>query len=279
VQSVRKTVVPMDVSPLKAKFDSLRGEVAGKGDALARLDNSPEDQFPEKGDVFVRDCPAGEEGKSFTGSLQLNRETGRPAMIDLEETAPDGSRTRYLYKEEKSEDSTTATFLKKSDTHKLKATLTEKPGSLARVRMEEINFVESALNPEIESRSEAVKKSVVDAGSSVEMLDNTDLDRNKAPGVVQVENAPVFSPGGGKREFTGTVTAGGSGGFSQIELVEGVKGEPQAEYYFVSRKDCDYYKKSGINREESTQIFDREEPKLVLYQEDTLFHPAPPPES
>ena len=257
----------MDVNSIRTKYQNLKNEVISKGKPLQKFDGTDSDIYPEKGDVFVKDQQvAGDNGKPLTYSGNVRSDSGgNITRVDIEETTPDGNKNRYVY----DKGSIGETLTKKTDTEKVKVDISLEPDSTMKAHIEETTFVEAALNPEIDGKSEKLKGSILDAAYSVELLDGSDQDMDKNPGVIKLENARVFSVGGSNRSFSGSVVKDKSGkGFEKIELTEN-KGEAnETEYYFTKTNNYDYYKKSTADSSQSSQVFEEGGPKLVLYQEE-----------
>ena len=259
----------MDINSLRIKYQTLKSEVLKKGEPIQKLDGSEHDMYPEQGDVFVKEHQLStDDGKTltYTGNVRSNSD-GSIARVDIEESSGD-SKSRFVY----DKGSLGETLTKKTDTLKMKVDVSEEPGSAKKVRMEETNFVEAALNPEIDSRSEKLKSAVLEAASSVELLDNAENDKDKTPGVIKLEDALVFAANGSKRHFSGTVVKDKEGtGFEKIELLEKNGEAGETEFYFTKGSDFDYYKKTTPQTAESAQIFEKGGPKLVLFQEEMEF--------
>lgn len=257
----------MDINSMKSKYEGLKGEILTKGRNLAKVDNTAADLSPDPGDVFVQNynLESSDGGKvAVTGGVRLEN-GGAPSHIDLEETAPDGAKARYVFDKDTKDGATASLYLKKTDILKQKATVMEPSDKPATLKIEETNFVESALSPQIEERSEKLKGQVLDAAESVALLDNSDADKDKRPGIINVDKAVAFSPKSGKQVFSGTVERSADGErFDKVEIAD-TQGN---EYYLTKTSNYDFYKKAAPDSMESTQIFDKGGPKLVLFQEE-----------
>jgi len=260
----------MDISSLKTQYESLRTEVQNKANLLKSLDGSPEDSIPEEGDLFVKDwqMQCGGETRLFTGRVVLQGGDGAFQAADIEEKASDGSTTRYLY--EKKADA--ERILLKTDTHKLKADVQQKTSGPPEITLEEIRFVEAQNAPEIERRSESLRKSVLEMADRLQVLNDSASDLDKSSDVISIKDAAMPSEDGSSVTVSGKVVRDSAqGAYSSIELIVSRNGEESEEYYFSRSTDSDYCKKTESDRMESAQIFDRAEPKLVLFSEEHRF--------
>jgi len=264
----------MDISSLKTQYESLRTEVQNKANLLKSLDGSPEDSIPEEGDLFVKDwqMQCGGETRLFTGRVVLQGKDGAFQAADIEEKASDGSTTRYLYEKKADADKSSERILLKTDTHKLKADVQQKTSGPPEVTLEEIRFVEAQNAPEIDRRSENLRKSVLEMADSLQGLNGTASDLDKSPDVISIKDAAMPSGDGASVTISGKVVRDSAqGAYSSIELIVSRNGEESEEYYFSRSTDSDYCKKTDSESMESAQIFDRAEPKLVLFSEEHRF--------
>jgi hypothetical protein len=264
----------MDISALKNQYETLYREVHQKADLLKKLDDSGADAFPEaSGDLFVRDCQIeGDTSRVYSGRVAFNPSDGSLNTVDIEEKAADGSVVRYKLDREQGDTANQSVLVKKTDTVKLKATVLEKPSSPHMITLEEIQFVEAALAPEIDTKSEQVKGTVLEMAKIVESLDISESDSDKADNIIIVKNATATSPGGESISLAGKVVRDPStGGYSTIELMGTMSDNRNIEFYFSRSNDFDYYKKADESATESTQIFEKGGPRLVLFTQEHRF--------
>jgi len=264
----------MDISSSIHRYEALYREVQQKAELLKDMDGSPADAFPDdSGDLFVRDCPAGPDASTtYSGRVAFNPGDGSLRIVDIEEKAADGSTVRYKLDSTEGGDSSQSVLLKKTDTMKLKATVLQKPSSPREVVLEEILFVEAALAPEIDTKSEQVKSAVIGMAQSIEALGNSGPESGKTEMTIQVNNAIITTPGGEHISLAGKVVKDPSGtGYSTIELMGTMSNNRNMEYYYSRSNDFDYYKKADDTLSESTQIFEKGGPKLVLFTQEQRF--------
>ncbi|GEM_PF-2039507 len=264
----------MDISSLKTQYESLRTEIQNKASLLKSLDGSPEDAIPEQGDLFVKDCQlqCGGEMKLYTGRVVLQGKDGAFQAADIEEKSADGSTARYLYEKKVDSDLTSERILLKTDTHKLKADVIERKSGPPEVTLEEIRFVEAQNAPEIDERSEKLRKSVLEMADRIQVINDTGPDLDKSPDVISIKDAAISSQDGIPLTVSGKVVRDAAqGSYSTIDLTVSRNGEETEAFYFSRGSDSDYCKKTECDRMESAQIFDRAEPKLVLFSEENRF--------
>lgn len=264
----------MDISSLKTQYESLRSEIENKASLLKSLDGGPEDNIPEEGDLFVKDCQlqCGGETKLYTGRVVMQGQDGVFQAADIEEKSGDGAVTRYLYEKKADSELTTERILFKTDTHKLKAEVVERKSAPPEVILEEIRFVEAQNAPEIDLRSEKLRKSVLEMADRIQLINDTGADLDKSPDIISIKDAAISSQDGRTLSVSGKVVRNnGQGTYSTIELTVSRNGEDTEEYYFSRGSDSDYCKKTESDRMESAQIFDRAEPKLVLFSQEHRF--------
>jgi hypothetical protein len=263
----------MDISSLKAKYDALRGEVHHKAQILKGLDGESADEIPEKDDLFIRDCPVQCEGSVRYYSGRLVR--GGPEelkALDIEEKTSEGDRARYVFEKTESDGMTMERVLKKTDSHKLKAEVHEKDSEAPRVLLEEIRFVEAGLSPDIEERSENLKHTILDLADRVKGLNAAGGGGDKSPEEITLNNVAVPSDEGTVLIVSGKIIREpADGAYSTIDLAVSGDNRPRVEYYFARSKDYDFYKRAEDDEKESTQIFDKDGPKLVLFTEEHQF--------
>ncbi|MDQ7825519.1 MAG: hypothetical protein RDV48_22155 [Candidatus Eremiobacteraeota bacterium] len=260
----------MHIASFAEKLNSLTSEVASKAKIIASLDGSTHDAIQEEGDIYVSELPA-DHGGTITGRVLCAGGTGGMdsyQAVDIEEKNPDRGSARYQMEKKDHGEHSEFTILKKTDTHKLKATVLERPSEPASVVLEETQFVEAALAPEIDSLSEELRKEVRQVAEAVIGADNTALDSESAKGTVNINNATVKIADGKTLEVSGHVMCDPSGILCSAELTGKLPEGGATEYYFVRGSDSDFYKKSAGPRMESAQIFEKDGPKLILYSEE-----------
>ncbi len=256
----------MDAGGIRAKFNNLQNRVAGKGREVLKFDDKEQDLFPGPGDVYVRDVPTRGD-VTMTGVVQKNLKTGDFNRIELEEKGH-GGKVQYKYSLKEEKGSRSKTVLMKTDTRKETGILTRRDNGQDTISFEEMIFFESAVSPQLESRSESIKEKVQNVAQWVNLLDNTPADLDPAPGSVMLDGTKVFGPKGSMGEFSGRVTRDPSDGrLSSVELSVAVEGKFAGEYHLVTNDNFDYYKTASPDEAKSTQIFDKNGPKLVLLTE------------
>lgn len=266
-------VFEMDISPLRAKYNELRTEVYEKASLLTKYDDTPADQLPEdKSMLYLQDCPVEcPDGsiKTYSGKIILDPLNDDLSSLDIEEKCADGSEARYVFEKAAKKES----VLKKTDTHKLKAEIIKTNSGPPEVILEEIRFVESSLAPEIETKSESLKNSILKFADQVKTLNDSENDKDKSKKIISISNVSLTSDEGAKVFVSGKIiTDSVDGDYSAIDLKVMQENKVQSKFYYAKGTDYNYFKKQEEDTIESTQIFDKGGPKLVLFTEKHLFN-------
>jgi hypothetical protein len=261
----------MDISSLKNQYESLYREINDKAEIVKKLGG--DNPVADTGDIYVKDSALpGDEHKVYTGRIVLNPGDGSVQTADIEEKSADGSTARYQLERSTSDDITKSSLLKKTDTQKMKAVTVEKPSSSPEVVLEEMQFVEAALVPEIDSKSEHLKAAVLEAARTVEKPGNAECETGTAPGETIVKDAVLSMADGESLHLSGKVVKDpASGEYSMIDLMGTREKKHPMEFYYTKSKDYDFYKKADETAMESTQIFEQGGPKLVLFSQTNRF--------
>lgn len=257
----------MDINQMGMRYEQLNRQVLDKGKELQAYDDTEMDLFKGPGDVYVKDMPVEGSSVVITGNVQVNPETGAFNRIEIEEKDKNGQSSLYRYSPEENEKGSGKVILKKTDTHKEMISVFNGNNGVTSVTVEETDFVEASLSPMINKKADEVKDRVLNLARQVELLDGSEQDLDKAPGAVTVDKAVVFDSDGSKINVSGTLASGSEGQIQSAELLKMEEGNVSGEFIIRGAKDSDYYKVVEPGSGKSAQIYDREEPKLILYQQ------------